>query len=91
MIVKFFATYRDITKTKEISVPAPGTVWDLADFLIEKYGAEMKNLLYNDAGDDFGKNAIIIINGQNIQHIKGKLTPLSEKDLVTIFPAVAGG
>lgn len=91
MKIKFFATYREITKTKEISVPAPGTVWDLAALLIEKYGRPMKDMLENDTGDDFGEYAIILVNGQNIVHLEGKLTPLTEADLVTIFPPVAGG
>lgn len=91
MKVKFFATYRDITKTKEISVPATGTVWDLAQVLIDKYGRPMMEMLYNEDGDDFGIYAIIMVNGQNIVHLKGKQTPLAEGDTVTIFPPVAGG
>ena len=91
MKVKFFATYREITKTKEISVPAQGTVWDLAGLLIKKYGKPMKDMLENEMGDDFGEYAIILVNGQNIVHLEGKFTPLTEADLVTIFPPVAGG
>ena len=91
MTVKFFAYYRDATKVKEISVPATGTVWDLALVLIERFGKPIKDLLLNEEGNDFGKMAIILVNGMNIVHTGGKDTRLKEEDTVAVFPPVAGG
>ncbi len=45
-------------------------------------------------GDDVGrylKNCIVLVNGQNISHLKGKRTRLGPDDEVSLFPPVAGG
>jgi len=34
---------------------------------------------------------IILVNGLNIEHLKGFETPLNDGDLVSIFPPAGGG
>jgi molybdopterin synthase sulfur carrier subunit len=91
MKLKFFATYREITRCKELDVPAPKDVWALMAYLTERYGAPMRKMLYTPDGGEIGQDAIILVNGQNVAHLQGKLTPLNENDAVAIFPMVAGG
>ena len=91
MIVKFFATYRQITNCKATDVPVQPDVWALANFLGERYGDGIKKKLFTADGKDFGDDAIILVNGRNIQYLKWKDTPLAESDAVSIFPLVAGG
>ena len=91
MKVKFFATYRDITLCKEEDVPATPDIWALLICLAGRYGAALKAELISPDGTDVGMNAIVLVNGQNILHLKGKNTPLTDADVVSIFPLVAGG
>jgi molybdopterin synthase sulfur carrier subunit len=91
MIIKFFATYRDLTGLRETDIPAPATVWDLVVGLAEVYGEPVAERMLNAARDDLGRDLILLVNGVNIVHKQGKETPLSESDLVVIFPMVAGG
>jgi len=91
MKVKFFATYRDITRCKEENVPAVPDIWELLIDLARRYGAKLRSELITPDGTDVGVNAIILVNGRNIAHLTGKNTPLTESDVVSIFPMVAGG
>jgi len=91
MRVKFFATYRKLTGLEEANVPAPATVWELVTGFADKYGEPVAKRMLNEKRDDFGPDLIILINGRNVMHMQGKDTPLSEDDLVVIFPVVAGG
>jgi len=91
MKVKFFATYRDITRLKEEDVPAVPDIWTLLMELAGRYGTRLRAELITPDGTDVGVNAIILVNGRNIAHLTGKNTPLTESDVVSIFPMVAGG
>jgi len=91
MKVKFFATYRDITRRKEEDVPAVPDIWALLTLLAGRYGAKFRAELIAPDGKDVGANAIIMVNGRSILHLQGKNTPLTETDIISIFPIVAGG
>ena len=91
MTLKFFATYREITKCKELSISAPPDIWALLTALGESYGEKMREKLFTMDGGEIGEDAIVLLNGRNILHLNGKDTPLKESDVVSIFPLVAGG
>ena len=91
MRLKFFATYRDITKCKETNIPASPDVWALLNVLGDRYGAPIRQKLFTPDGSEIGEEAIVLVNGRNIHHLDGKNTPLAETDTVCIFPMVAGG
>ncbi|MCL2033371.1 MAG: MoaD family protein [Oscillospiraceae bacterium] len=91
MKLKFFATYRDFTRCKEADVTAPPDVWALLQHLKGQYGDAFGDKLLTSDGTDIGCETIILINGRNAGHLNGKDTPLSEADVVSIFPVVAGG
>jgi len=90
MKVKFFATYRDLTGCKETDVPAPPDAAALLGALISRYGPRMQRKLFAESGE-LSEDAILLVNGRHIAHLSGLNTPLSEKDVVSLFPMVAGG
>lgn len=90
MQVRFFATYRDITLTKSIEAPAPETVRGLLELLSVRYGKAMREKLFLPDGS-LSFDAIVLVNGRHIVHLAGLDTQLSEADVVSIFPMVAGG
>ena len=91
MKVKFFATYRDFTHRKEEDVPVTSDVRALLTDLGERYGPDFKAKLLTPDGLEIGCETIVLINGRNIYHLNDKDTKLTETDIVSIFPVVAGG
>ena len=90
MKLKYFATYRDITRRKDEDITAPENVLDLLTCLCDRYEGFRAKLLTKD-GSEVGEETIILVNGRNICHIGGVTTPLKESDTVSVFPVVAGG
>ena len=90
MLVKFFATYRQIARCKSCDIPAPRDVLALMGELSERW-PEFRELILNADGTDKGDDVIIMVNGRHIEHLDGVATPLSESDYVAITPLVAGG
>lgn len=74
-----------------MELPAPPDVWALLTQLGERYGAPIRKKLFTPDGGDIGEDAIVLVNGRNVHHLRGKDTPLTEVDVVSIFPMVAGG
>ena len=90
MKVKYFATYRDITRRKDEDVPVPADIWELVQTLCERYSGFRAELLTPDR-TAIHEETIILVNGRNISHLNGKDTKLTEADAVSFFPMVAGG
>jgi molybdopterin synthase sulfur carrier subunit len=91
MKVKFLSSFRDITKCKEIDVPAVPDVWSLLVQLGEQYGTALKKDLFSPDGTDLNEEMIIFLNGQNISYLGGKNTPLTDADVISVFPQIDGG
>lgn len=89
-MIRFFANIRDITKVKEVEVPAPETISALLYFLSEKYGKEMAGKLIGVDGK-LHPDMIVLLNGRHIEYVNGEESRLSEEDIVSFFPRIAGG
>jgi molybdopterin synthase sulfur carrier subunit len=89
--IKYFATYRDITRRVDDEMRAPPDVWALLAHLGERYGARFKENTFTPDGMGLGEETIILVNGRNIHHMDGVKTVLGESDVISIFPLVAGG
>jgi len=90
MLVKFFATYREVTGCKTVQVVAPRDVLALLEDLSGRWPALRVKLLTPD-GTDIGEDAIVLVDGRSVLHLQGVATPLSEESVVAVFPLVAGG
>ncbi len=88
MKVKFFAGFASITKEKERDFQATNAK-ELFERLIKHYGPEMQEKLM--PGGALPESLVILVNGKHIRHLQGLQTPLSETDVVSIFPMVSGG
>ena len=79
--VKFFATLRQITKTRETEVPG-GTVQDILDTLATMYEGKLQRYV---------KVSTVLVNNKNIRYLKGEETRLKPDDVVSIYPPLGGG
>jgi len=92
VLVKFFATYRQIAHCKSFVLEGdqPATVRDLLDYLGQRW-PDFKPLLLSPDKTALGPDAIVMVNGRHIDHLEGIATPLSTDDAVAVLPLVAGG
>ena len=90
MLVKFFATYRQITGCKSCDIPAPDDVLGLMHALSDRWPA-FRELVLDETGTQKGDDVIVMVNGRHIEHLDGMQTKLTEDDYVAVTPLVAGG
>lgn len=90
MVIRFFASIRNITRAKEIEwhEPTP-TLGELLCLLSDRYGPEFRRWVLE--GEELGGSVMVVINGNDARHKAGLATPLAATDVVSILPIMAGG
>lgn len=90
MVVRFFASLRDITQERKIECdPCPSTLRELLRQLCERYGPGFQRWVFE--GEDMGDSILVVINGQDARHCAGLDTRLGPDDVISILPIMAGG
>jgi len=85
--VNLYATLRDLTGEKSVSVEGK-TVREVLRALARRWPALEEELLEDgDVKDGYS----IFVNGRDVRYLQGLDTPLSEEDVLDLFPPVAGG
>jgi molybdopterin synthase sulfur carrier subunit len=90
MVIRFFASIRNVTGVKEIEwgEPTP-TLGDLLYSLSERYGPQFRNWVLE--GEGLGSSVMVVINGDDVRHQGGIERRLAPTDVVSILPIMAGG
>jgi MoaD family protein len=83
-VVKLFANLRKIAGMKELSITGE-TVGALVKELVHRSPSMGEIILRNG---EIGPHVVITLNGHNISELE---TPVTEQDIVAIFPPIAGG
>jgi len=47
--------------------------------------------LWDDSANDLKRYLSVFINDENIRNLQGPDTPVSEKDVISVIPAISGG
>ncbi|MFP3910190.1 MAG: ubiquitin-like small modifier protein 1 [Archaeoglobaceae archaeon] len=81
--VKLFANFREVAGEKEVEIRA-SNIKDLVDHLVNRYPV-MKDLVNKE---DY---LHVVVNGRYVNSGDYKDIPLTDEDVVTIFPPVSGG
>ena len=90
VLVKFFATVREVTGVKSIDLEAEN-IRELLHLLVQTYGNKFKDtVLDNDTGE-LKQFFSCMINGKRIELLDGYETVLKDNDAVALFPPVGGG
>ena len=87
--IEFFATIRELTGEKKITIEKTSAVSDLLRLLLQRYGAPLREKIFD--GEELSDEITILVNGMHIASTGGLGTPLSDGDEVAIFPIVGGG
>jgi len=89
--VLYYAGIRELAGTLETRVEDfSGTLVGLLRYLEERHGIFLADSSQAE-GTDLLSDLIIMINGRHIAHIGGLDAPVTDGDIVTIFPLVGGG
>lgn len=88
--VKFFANLRNVTKVKEVEVEEAVNIELLLNKLVEMYGDQFRNAIFDDDGK-LRKFFKILHNGRDIDFEQGLKTKLEREDVVAVFPPAGGG
>ena len=83
-VVKLYANLRKLAGTKELSITG-GTVGAVVSQLVEQHPSVGDVVLKNG---ELAHHIVITLNGQNTINLE---TPVTEQDIVAIFPPIAGG
>jgi MoaD family protein len=90
MVIRFFASIRNVTKEKEIEWDQPtSTLGELLRLLSDRYGPEFRHWVLD--GENLGGSIMVVINGDDARHQAGLETRLAATDVVSILPIMAGG
>lgn len=79
--VKFFATLRQITRTRELEVSGR-TVEEVLDNLAPLFDGKLERYL---------RVSTILVNDKNIRYLDGEKTRLRPGDRVSLYPPLGGG
>ena len=91
MQVRLYATLRQIVGTKIVEVPVQTekTVGDLLRSLVQQYPKLDESIWYPNGS--LAGHVAVILNGRDIRHLEGVDTPLTDDDILDVFPPVGGG
>lgn len=92
MVVKYFAYYRNHTGRKEETLPlGPVSAIELLKELCRLHGNVLRKELLAESGDEIHPDVIFLIDGRNIDFLKGKDSVVEKDAVVSLFPRIAGG
>ncbi|HSH46438.1 MAG TPA: ubiquitin-like small modifier protein 1 [Longimicrobiales bacterium] len=80
---------RDFVEGRDEVEVAGGTVAESLETLVERYPRLRRHLL--EEGGEVREYVNLYVNEEDVRHLGGLSAPLSEGDVLTIVPSIAGG
>lgn len=89
--IKLFANLRERAGTAELTLSGK-RVFDVLVSLTDKY-PDLKELIFEKEGEssELCGYVNVLVNGNNVRHLEGLETVLSEADEIAVLPPVSGG
>lgn len=91
VVVRTIGPFTERFGFQQLTITLKGrTISDLLNQLCEERGRNFYNTLFDEEGK-LHRYIKLLINGRGIHLLQGLDTPLSDGDIIAIFPPVAGG
>jgi molybdopterin synthase sulfur carrier subunit len=87
--VRMFTSLRALTGTRETQLKAED-VQEVIDILSKQFGDKFSKMVLEPDGS-LKSYFHVLVNGRHVRLQQGLQTPLSEGDVVAIFPPIGGG
>ena len=75
----------------EIELSSGSTVDDFLTYMKERWGDELSTRLFHPNSVEVLPYVRVMVNGQTIEFLEGRETPLKDGDEILILPPVSGG
>jgi sulfur-carrier protein len=91
MLIKVYATLRELVGQNRVNVPVVGTttVGAVLETLVDGHPALEKKLWGADG--KLTGFVTVMLNGRSIEYLQGLATPVTDSDSIALFPPVGGG
>ena len=91
MLIKIYATLRELVGESRLNVPAADapTVGEVLKTLAQA-NPELDKKLW-DANGNLTGFVTVLLNGRSVAYLNGLTTPVSDADVLALFPPVGGG
>ncbi|MFV1857770.1 MAG: ubiquitin-like small modifier protein 1 [Anaerolineales bacterium] len=91
MKIRLYATLRQIAGTREVEIPIEGqqAVGEVLRALVECH-PRLNEAIW-DADGSLANHVAVVLNGRDVRHLARVDTPLSDDDILAVFPPVGGG
>lgn len=91
VVVRTIGPFTEHLGFHQLTITLKGhTVQDLLTQLCDERGTKFCKTVFDDAGQ-LRRYIKVLVNGRGLHVLQGLNTPLSDGDVVAIFPPVAGG
>ena len=90
VLVKFFATVREVTGVKNIEMDAD-TIRQVLDSLQTTFGDPFIQTVIDQETGNLKQFFSCMVNGKRIELLDGYDTKLEDNDAIALFPPVGGG
>ncbi|MBS7653122.1 MAG: ubiquitin-like small modifier protein 1 [Candidatus Bathyarchaeia archaeon] len=90
--VRYYAILRELAgkRFEKVALPEGSSVRDVIDLLVKRYGEGFERYIY-DNEKRLRSYLSYMLNGININSLKGFETPLRDGDILSLLPPIGGG
>lgn len=86
--IETFGILEEFVKDKWVKLRSDSSLFDLSNFMIQKYGRRFKELLADPETNQISSSICFLLNGKAVNNLNKKIT---NRDKVTLFILVSGG
>ncbi len=88
--IRFSSALNNLTKTRATSLELGDTnIKGIFDELIKEFGEEFEKRLFENG--EIRRFVNVYLNGEDVRHLSGLESPVTDADEISILPAVSGG